>query len=185
MSEFDPEKHEILSSEKIFDGKVIGVYIDRVILPDGRIAKWERVNHPGAVGIVPFIDDENILMVRQYRHPAQKVMLEIPAGKLDISHESPVECAKRELVEEISYSAGEITKIAEFYNSPGYSNEYFHLYLARNLSHKEGKGDTDEFLSVEKVEINRALLLIKEGMIEDAKSIIGIALSVLLMDKRL
>jgi len=132
MKEYDVGDHEIVKSEKVFDGKVVKVYVEQVRLPDGRKATWEKVRHPGAVGMVPLHDDDTVEMVRQYRNATGGVLLEIPAGKLD-REERPEECARRELAEEVGYRAREVIKLAEFYNSPGYSGEYFHLYLCRGL----------------------------------------------------
>ncbi len=170
------DDHEILSSEQVFDGRVIRVFLDDVRLPDGRKARWERVEHPGAVGIVPLADESTLLMVRQYRHAVRGELLEIPAGKLD-RDEAPVECASRELVEEVGYKAGQMIKLAEFYNSPGYSDERFFLYLGKDLSPQEGEPEADEFLEVVKVDLNEALSMISKGTIRDAKSIIGITLT--------
>jgi len=184
LKELRPEDHKIISSKCVFSGKVVGVFIDEVSLPDGRIARWERVNHPGAVGIVPMLDDSHMLLVKQYRHATRKVLLEIPAGKLDIASESPEDCASRELVEEVGHSAATLVKLAEFYNSPGYSNEYFHLYLAKNLERASGVHDDDEFLTVELVRLENALELIERSEIVDAKSIIGITLATLYLEGR-
>jgi len=168
--------HEILSSEKAFDGHVIKVFLDDVRLPDGRNARWERVAHPGAVGIVPLLEDNTIVMVKQYRHAVRGVLLEIPAGKLD-SGEPPFQTACRELAEEVNLKAGEMIKLAEFYNSPGFSDEYFHLYLARELTEEEGESEPDEFLEVVSLTLSDAMGMISSGGIVDAKSIIGITLT--------
>lgn len=172
--------HEILSTEQVFDGRVVSVYIDELSLPDGRRARWERVAHPGAVGMVPLQSDGTVLMVRQYRNAVGGELLEIPAGKLDPG-EPPETCAARELAEEVGMRAGELTKLAGFYNSPGYSDEYFHLYLARDLRAAEGETDPDEFLEVEKHRLEELLEMVSLGAIADAKSIIGITLTVLFL----
>lgn len=168
--------HEILSSEKAFDGRVVKVFLDDVRLPDGRSARWERVAHPGAVGIVPLHEDNTIVMVKQYRHAVRGVLLEIPAGKLD-SGEPPLQTAQRELAEEVNLKAGGMIKLAEFYNSPGFSDEYFHLYLARELTEEEGESEPDEFLEVVRLTLSDAMGMISSGDIVDAKSIIGITLT--------
>ncbi len=168
--------HEIVSSEQVFDGRVVKVFLDDVRLPDGRSARWERVAHPGAVGIVPLLETGEVLMVRQYRHAVRGVLLEIPAGKLDPG-EPPLECAHRELEEEVGMKAGEMVKLAEFFNSPGYSDEYFHLYLARDLTPGKADPEADEFLEIERLRLEEAPKLIAGGDITDAKSIIGLSLA--------
>ena len=174
----DRNGHEILSSEQVFAGRVIEVFVDSVMLPDGREASWERVAHPGAVGIVPVLADGTVLMVRQFRNAVGGELLEIPAGKLD-NNEPPRRCAERELAEEVGMKAGELTKLAEFYNSPGFSDEYFHLYLARGLSPADGEKDADEFLEVERYGLDELLAMVSRAEITDAKSVIGIALAVM------
>lgn len=174
--EMDISDHEILKSEQAFDGRVIRVFLDDVKLPDGRTARWERVAHPGAVGIVPLLESGEVLMVRQYRHAVRGVLLEIPAGKLDAG-EPPLECAHRELEEEVGMKAGEMLKLAEFYNSPGYSDEYFHLYLARDLTDGEAEPEADEFLELSRIRLEEALGMVSTGEIRDAKSIIGLSLT--------
>jgi ADP-ribose diphosphatase len=172
----DISDHEITNSEKAFDGRVVKVFLDDVRLPDGRSARWERVAHPGAVGIVPLLESGEVLMVRQYRHAVRGVLLEIPAGKLD-EGEPPLECAHRELEEEVGMKAGEMLKLAEFYNSPGYSDEYFHLYLARDLAPGNAEPEADEFLEPVRIRLADALRMISNGEIRDAKSIIGLSLA--------
>ena len=172
----DIEDYEIISSEQVFDGKVVKLFLDDVRLPNGRKGRWERVEHPGAVGIVPLLDESTLLMVRQYRHAVRGDLLEIPAGKLERAEE-PVECARRELLEEVGYKAEHMIKLAEFYNSPGYSDERFFLYLGKDLSPEEGESEPYEFLEVVKIDLNEALSMISHGSIRDAKSIIGITLT--------
>ncbi|MBN1289600.1 MAG: NUDIX hydrolase [Actinobacteria bacterium] len=178
----DVDDHELISSEKVFDGRIIKVFIDDVRLPDGRIVKWEKVKHPGAVGIVPVLEDGSIVMVRQYRNATDEVILEIPAGKLSPG-EPPEECARRELREETGFSAGEMIKLAEFYNSPGYSDEYFHVYIARDLTYEGTDLEPDEFLEEEKVGLSEAIGKIPTGEIRDAKTIIGLTLARLYLER--
>ncbi len=172
--------HRRLSTEQMFDGKIVKVFVDEVRLPDGRQTRWERVIHPGAVGMVPLLSDGTIVLVRQYRHAVGKVLLEIPAGKLE-EGEPPEVCARRELAEEVGYRAGELVKLAEFYNSPGYSDEFFHLFLARELEEGQAEAETDEFFQVEAVQLEEAFDMISTGEVRDAKTIIGITLTKLLM----
>ncbi len=171
----------ISESEKVYEGKIISVYRDKVMLPDGRITLWDRVEHPGAVGVVPLLENNSVIMVRQYRNAVDDELLEIPAGKLDWS-EPPEECALRELIEEICMRPKELIKLAEFYNSPGYSDERFFLYLARQLEPEEGESDADEFLKIETHPIGKLMEMISSGELRDAKSIIGIALTWLVLE---
>jgi ADP-ribose pyrophosphatase len=173
---YDVGDHEVLSTRQVFDGKIVKVFLDEIRLPDGRTANWERVKHPGAVGIVPLDDDGNVLMVRQYRNAVRGVLLEIPAGKLEAS-EDPLDCARRELAEETGMKAGEIVALSEFYNSPGYSDERFFLYLARSLAPTRGESEPDEFLDLVRVGLDEAFTLISSGRLRDAKSIIGMTLA--------
>lgn len=174
--DYDVGEHEILSSRQVFDGHVVKVFIDEVRLPDGRTATWERVAHPGAVGMVPLTDSGEIMMVRQYRHAVRGVLLEIPAGKLDPGEE-PFDCATRELAEEVGMKAGRMTELAQFYNSPGYSDERFFLFIAQDLEPTSGESEEDEFLQLVNVPLEGALDMIASGEIRDAKSIIGITLA--------
>lgn len=176
----DINDHEVVASRQEFDGRVVKVFLDDVTLPDGRLARWERVAHPGAVGMVPLLPDGTVVLVRQYRNAVRGVLLEIPAGKLEAG-ESPVQTATRELAEEIGMKAESIVKLAEFYNSPGYSDEFFHLYLMRGLSRERGRTDPDEFLEVERLPIGTALKMVSSGEIVDAKSIIGLTLTFLML----
>ncbi len=173
---YDVGDHEVLSSEQVFGGRVIKVFTEQVRLPDGRTAHWERVAHPGAVGMVPLLEDGTVLMLRQYRHAVREVLLEIPAGKLDRG-ESPLQCAVRELAEEVGRKADRMVELAEFYNSPGYSDERFYLYLATGLTEAHGRAEDDEFLEPAPVRIGDAADLIASGVIRDAKSIIGLAMT--------
>ncbi|MDD5448421.1 MAG: NUDIX hydrolase [Actinomycetota bacterium] len=173
---YDIANHEVLKSEEAFKGKVIRVFLEDVRLPDGKVARWERVVHPGAVGMVPLFEDLTVLMVRQYRHAVRGPLLEIPAGKLDPG-ESPENCAQRELAEETEYTSKCIEKLAEFYNSPGYSDEKFYLYLVRDLEPTESKCEADEFLIPERLPLDNLFSMIARGEIRDAKTIIGLTLT--------
>ena len=121
-----------LNSKNIFSGRFIKLRLDEVILPNGRKSTREIVEHPGAIAVVAVNGDNDIFMVRQYRKPIEKELLEIPAGKLE-KGESKEMCAKRELMEETGYYPHDIKYITSFYSSPGFSNEIIYLFLARNL----------------------------------------------------
>lgn len=122
-----------ISSKRIFDGKVINVRVDDVELPDGKISKREIVEHNGGVGVIPVTDDGYVFMVSQYRIAAQSMMLEIPAGKLEPG-EDPLECGKRELIEETGYKGSKFTPLGAYYATPGYCQEKLTLFLAQGLS---------------------------------------------------
>ena len=170
--------HRLIDRKTVFEGKVVRLYLDRVLLPNGVEAERELVRHWGAVGMVPLDQDGGIFLVRQYRHPAGKELLEIPAGKL-MEGEEPLECARRELEEEIGYRAGSWTRLASFYTSPGFSDEVLYLFLAEELVPTQASPEADEFLEVLKVSLDEALELVASGEIEDSKSIVGIALACL------
>ncbi len=166
----------VLSSERIFEGRLIKVHRDQVLLPDGRTAFREIVEHPGAVGIVPVLDEIQIILVRQYRHPVGKALLEIPAGTRKAG-ESPEDCAYRELIEEIGYSAGNLIPLFSLFLAPGYSTELLHLYLATDLKPLKGQTEEDEFLEVVTVPWEEVIPLIRSGEIADAKSVAGLLMA--------
>ncbi len=170
--------HSLIERKTIFEGKVVRLYLDRVLLPNGVEAERELVRHWGAVGMVPLDRDGYVFLVRQYRHPAGKELLEIPAGKLR-EGEDPLECARRELEEEIGYRASSWTKLTSFFTSPGFSDEVLHLYLAEALEPTQASPEEDEFLEVLKIPLERAMDLVAAGEIQDSKSIVGIALACL------
>lgn len=165
-----------ISSKKIFDGHIIKVYFDTVKLPNEKIATREKVMHPGAVAIVPVNQNREVILVRQYRHPVEDVLIEIPAGKLD-KGEAPVECARRELEEEVGAKDGHFIHLSSFHTTPGFSNEILHLFLAIDFIKRENNLDEDEFLQVLTVKLEESIKMVLNGEIKDAKTIIGIFLA--------
>lgn len=165
-----------LHSKIVFQGKVLTLKCDTVALPNGAEATREIVEHPGAVAVVPFTDDGGIVLVKQYRYPVGRIMLEIPAGKLD-KGENPDDGAKRELAEETGYIAGKLTKIASVFTTPGFTNEMIHIYTAENLTFAEMHPDEDEFLNVELYNKLQVKQMIADGSICDAKSMVGLLLA--------
>ena len=144
-------------------------------LPDGREAERELALHPGAVAIIPILDDGRILLVRQYRHAVGAELLEIPAGKLDVDGESPQECAARELTEETGYEASEWEELLTFYTSPGFTNETITLFRATGLR-KVGSFAPGEIAGIEPIEPGSARRMVTTGEIADGKTIIALLL---------
>ncbi len=162
-----------IHEETIFEGKIITLRKDRVLLPNGEEADREIVEHPGGVAIVALDEDENVYMVRQYRHPFKTILLEIPAGKLNYG-EDPFTCGVRELEEETGLVAGQYDYLGSFMVSPGFCGEKIHIYLARELSKGTMHLDPDEFLEVEKRPLKELLDMIMNNEMEDAKTVLGI-----------
>lgn len=164
-----------ISTEKIFDGRVIKVVVDQVELPNGVIHSREIVKHPGAVGIVAFTDEGKLILVDQFRKPCDCGLLEIPAGKLE-KGELPIITAGRELEEESGLWAENLELIYTFYTAPGFSDELFYMYVAKGISKIENPAaaDEDEFVDVIEVTLEEAEQLINEGKIRDAKTIMAV-----------
>jgi len=167
-------EEKCLKQEIIYQGKIITVNKDTVLLPDGQTSFREIVHHPGAVAIVARRAGE-ILLVRQYRYALGEETLEIPAGKIDPG-EDPESCARRELREETGYD-GTLKCLGAFYSSPGFTDEIMFIYLAEDLIWAPLKSDDDEFLHVVSLPRQEALVLIAEGKMPDAKTVLGILLS--------
>lgn len=170
-----------ISSQLLHKGKVVNLRIDSVELPNGKIASREVVEHVGAVAVVPITDNEEVLMVRQYRHPVGEILLEIPAGKLD-SGENSDQCAARELLEETGMVAADIRRMFSIYSSPGFCDEILHIYIARNLTDQGQQLDEDEFLEVEKIPLKKTLEMIFSGQVKDAKTIAALLVVKNLLD---
>jgi ADP-ribose pyrophosphatase len=166
-------EEKTIESQPIFHGKVISLQVDKVLLPDGNTSTREIVKHPGAVGILAFVDQEHILIVRQYRKALGKEIFEIPAGKLDPG-ERPEDTAKRELEEETGYQAKSVRFINSFYTSPGFANELLYLYEADQLVKGTLNLDQDEFLEVHTITLREALQLMQTEKIHDAKTAFAI-----------
>jgi len=165
-----------VDSQLIYDGKIVHLYQDTVELPNGRQAKREVVRHVGAVAIVPIDATGKVILVRQFRHAAGRVLLEIPAGTLN-PNEDPTAAAMRELQEETGYKAENMRRIGGLFTAPGYTSEFIHLYLATNLSESPLDKDEDEFIELERMPLQNALNLIRTGQIADGKSISGLLLA--------
>lgn len=162
-----------LSSKIIHDGKIIKLSVDTVELENGRTATREVVHHNGGVSIVPLTDNNEVIFVKQFRYPFNDVILEIPAGKID-KDEFHGDCGKRELLEETGAVAQKFDYLGVMYPTTGYVTEKIHMYLARGLSFKSQNLDDDEFLDVVKIPIEKAIDMIMNDEIHDAKSQIAI-----------
>ena len=157
--------------DEIFKGRVITLQVDEVELPNGKISKRELIRHPGAVAVIPILDNGNILMVEQFRKPLERAIVEIPAGKLE-PNEKPELTAKRELEEETGYQCQKLEHLISFYTSPGFADELIHLYVATGLSKAEHPltTDEDEFVHIVEVSLLDAEKMIATKQIYDAKT---------------
>lgn len=158
------------ASEDIFDGIVLHVKRDTVALPSGNSAIREVIRHIGAVCVIPVTENNEVVVERQYRYPLDRVILEIPAGKLDSPDEDRLSAIRRELREETGYSADEWTEIGDFHPAPAYCDEYITMYLARGLHRGERHLDEDEFLDVCTVPLSELVEAVMAGTISDAKT---------------
>jgi ADP-ribose pyrophosphatase len=175
MAEPTSSLPEFLDSKQVFSGRVFDVTVDTVREGDKTYVR-EVVHHPGSAVILPAFDDGTIALVRQYRHPAVRYLLELPAGTLD-DKETPEAGAARELEEELGLVAGRMEKLCEFFISPGFCEEKMWLYLATDLTETAQRLEDDELIEVVRLPIDRALQMITDGEIEDAKTIIGLMLA--------
>jgi ADP-ribose pyrophosphatase len=175
MSDPNMQTPEFIDSKKVFAGRLFDVTVDTVREADHTYIR-EVVHHRGSAVILPAFDDGTIALVRQYRHPAVKYLLELPAGGRN-DEERPEAAAARELEEELGLVAGKLEKLSEFFVSPGFCAEKMWLYLATDLRETEQRLEDDELIEVVRLPIDRALQMITEGEIEDAKTIIGLMLA--------
>ena len=159
--------------ETIHEGRVFRLCREHVILPGGVEADFDVIHHPGSSAIVALLPDDQVVMVKQYRQAIGEFIWEIPAGTLDPG-EDPLECARRELIEETGYRAGHWEKIIEILPAPGYTDERIHLFSARDLQSAPQNLDRDEVLEVVQLSRGEALAMIQDGRIQDALTIIGL-----------
>ncbi|MFQ5699758.1 MAG: NUDIX hydrolase [Myxococcota bacterium] len=154
----------------LYEGAFLRLEVERVELPNGNRIELEIVHHPGAAAVVPFLDAERILMLRQYRHAAGGYLWEIPAGKLEPG-EDPLECARRELEEETGYRTGRIERVGSLLTTPGFSDERIHLFFAWELEAGASAHEAAEVISVHEVDVDEALARIDRGEIVDGKTL--------------
>ena len=168
------DKEKTITSNYVFEGNILNTRVDKVELPDGKDTTREIIEHSGGVAILPVTDDEEIIMVRQYRIAPDEILLELPAGKLE-PEEDPRDCAVRELLEETGFEAETAEPLFSFYTTPGYSDELLYLFQAQPVVKvKEQKLDEGEFVEVEKIKSESIMDLIAEGKIKDSKTMIGL-----------
>ncbi len=168
----------LISSRRLYEGKIFKLDLDRIRFPDGSEGEMAVVRHPGASAIVPILSDPggadpDLLLLRQYRYAGGGYLYEIPAGRLDPG-EKPIDCAHRELKEETGCTAESVKKMCAPLMTPGFADERIHIFLASGLTRGDAAREADEFAEVQVVKLSRALVMIEQGEIEDAKSIIGI-----------
>jgi ADP-ribose pyrophosphatase len=166
-------KESMIEEKRIFTGNLLSLNADRVVLENGIKTFREYVYHPGAVAGIPFLNSSDILLVKQYRYSIRNYTLEIPAGTIE-KGETPENCIKRELQEEINYKPGKLRKLGYIYLTPGYSNEKIYLFEATDLEPSEKNTEEDENIKVVKLKIKEALFRINSGEIKDGKTVIAI-----------
>ena len=159
-----------VSSEEIFNGVILHVQRDQVALPNGSQTVREVIRHIGAVCVIPVLDNGDVVMERQYRYPLDRVVLEIPAGKLDAPDEDRLSAIQRELREETGYTADSWTDLGAFHPAPAYSDEYITMYMARGLHKGAQDLDNDEFLDLYAIPLKDLVKEVMEGRISDAKT---------------
>lgn len=175
------ERQSTVSSRRVYAGRVLDLDIDQVRFPDGSIGELELIRHAGAAAVVPYLDDPRqpdarLLLIRQYRYAADRFLYEIPAGRLDPG-ETPIECARRELLEETGCTADALRPLGSFFTTPGFIDEYIHVFIATGLTRGEASPERDEFIQSESHTSLGALRMIDRGEIVDGKTIIALLLA--------
>lgn len=174
LDHHDPALEEVgLSSQVLAQGRMLQVRCDEVRLPNGMQSTREYVLHPGAVLVVPVLDNGQLVLERQYRYPLHRVFIELPAGKIDHG-EPPLQTGQRELLEETGYTATEWVYLGAQHPCIGYSNEVIHVYLARGLSAGAHQRDADEALQLFDASLEACLAMVQRGEITDGKTIIAL-----------
>ncbi|MCL4467239.1 MAG: NUDIX hydrolase [Chloroflexi bacterium] len=164
---------QTIESRYVYRGRVIDLRVDTVRLPDGQTTKREIVEHRGAVAMLPLDEQGNVIFVRQYRKPAERYLLEIPAGTREAGE--PVEvCLHRELREETGLTAGKVERLAGYYSAVGFCTEFIEVFLVRELSQGGARTDEDEIIEIVPVPVEEALAMVESGEIIDAKTIVGL-----------
>ena len=164
---------QLLSTKRVYSGKVLNLDLDTVGLPNGRTTDLEILRHPGASAVVPLKEDGRVVLIRQLRHAVGGFIYEIPAGKLD-PQEDPRDCAARELEEEVGYRAGFLELLTSIWTAPGFTDEVIHIFLGTNLEKGIQALDQDEVLEIVEWPLEEAMARIQDDTIRDAKTIIGL-----------
>ena len=170
-----------IASKTIYEGKILQVILDDIELPDGKKSKREVVNHPGGVAVAALDENNNLLFVKQFRYPYKEIVFELPAGKLEKGM-SPLENGKRELLEETGAVGYSYISLGQVYPSPGYTNEIIHLYACKIKSLGESRPDEGEFLNVEKLPVDKAVEMVLNNRIPDAKTQIAVLKTAMLLN---
>lgn len=170
IKDFSNLTETTLTSEEIFDGQVVHLYKDTISLPNGKPATREVIRHVGAVAIVPLTEDGKVIVEHQFRYPLDRVITEIPAGKLDNKAEDRLAAAKRELEEETGYLAGEWIELGDYIPAAAYCDEVITMYLAKGLHMGTRNLDEDEFLNIKEVPLEELVEDIMQGKIADGKT---------------
>jgi ADP-ribose pyrophosphatase len=173
---------DLLRSETVYTGRVFALRRDEVSVPEGKTTWLDIVAHPGATTMIPIDAEGRIWFVRQYRHAAGRLLLELPAGTLNPGESHDV-CAAREIREEIGMGAGSLRHIGGFFLAPGYSTEYLHIYLATDLFPDPGQRDEDEFIDIVRLSIADAYALASTGQIHDGKTLAALLLAMPMLRK--
>jgi ADP-ribose pyrophosphatase len=160
-------------TRNIYSGRVITLNVDTVQLPNGVTVDLETIRHPGAAAVVPIKDDGTVVLIRQFRHAAGGFIYEIPAGKLALG-EDPLNCAARELEEEVGYRASSFELLSSIFTAPGFADEVIHVYKATGLTQGRQQLDRDEVLEIVEMPLQLAMTRIQDGTIRDGKTIVGL-----------
>lgn len=168
----------LTGSERRYEGRVIHLDVDTVRFPDGSTGQLEMIRHPGAAAVVPMLDDPaapdpRVLLIRQFRHAADGIIWEVPAGRLDAG-ETPEACARRELAEETGMRAGRLERLTTIYTTPGFTDERIHLFLAGGLEEGDHRREADEFMELRPTPWSEAMRLIERGEIVDGKTLVSL-----------
>ncbi len=175
-------EEKTLASEEIYNGKIFKVTKDIALLENNTQAVREVVHHNGGVTVIPITEQNEVIMVKQYRYPHHKILLEIPAGKLE-KGESHYDCGKRELLEETGCTCTEYEYLGEILPTPAYVSEVIHMYMASGLEFSKQNLDKDEFLDIEKIPLEKAVEMVMKGEIIDSKTQIGILKAYYILNK--